>query len=147
MQKYSFNLNAMLLISATITGFGSSVMCPATRKWLTWTSHIYNQLLALLLYILLTRVDEIHAHTFLIHMHTSSFIMHSFSLTLNSYECIPLVLVFLDTLSLFVEVTHLPSLGYAKTVGRLTYCKRQQCNHCLYANKPCNPKCMGYSRK
>jgi hypothetical protein len=75
-------------------------------------------------------------HTFLIHVHSSSFIMHSFSLTVNNHKCIPFVHIHtmpsggllqpvairrpasLGCAKSIGEVTHLPSLGYAKTVGR-----------------------------
>jgi hypothetical protein len=45
----------------------------------------------------------------------------------------------LGMLSSQAQVTHLLSLGYAKTIGRSSYCKRQQCHQCLSANKPCIP--------
>jgi hypothetical protein len=63
-------------ISGTITCFVSAAVHPVTRKQLT-------NLLAVLLYVLSTRVGKIHAHASLIHVHSSGFLMHSFLLTLN----------------------------------------------------------------
>jgi hypothetical protein len=141
-----FNLNAMFFVNF----WHCYLLCFCGR--ISCNKKIVNfRLLAVLLYIFSARVDEIPAHTFLIHVHNSSFIMHSFSLTVNDRKCIPIVLIFgdsghstptpsalwwptvacwlcLGTLSSQVKVTHLPLLGYAKTVGRSSYHERQQCH-------------------
>jgi hypothetical protein len=69
-------------------------------------------LLAVLLYILSTRVGEIRAHAVLIRT-------LSFHLTLNDRKRITPA-----------------SLGYAKTAGRSSCSERQQYQQCLCANKP-----------
>jgi hypothetical protein len=53
-------------------------------------------LLAILLYILPTRVGKICAYAFLIHVHSSSFIRCSFSQTMYDHKHIPFVLMFGD---------------------------------------------------
>jgi hypothetical protein len=82
-------------------------------------------ILAVLLYVLFTRVSKICAHVFLIHVLSRSFIMRSFSLTLNNCRHIPFVVMFGDNRQKTPTHCHLmayygllASLGYADTVSR-----------------------------
>jgi hypothetical protein len=111
-------------------------------------------LLAVLLYILSTRVRKICAHVFLVHVYSGSCITRSFSLTVNDHKRIHFVLIFGDnghnTPHTMPSGSLLSSLGYVKfiggrytlafawvTAGRSSYSKRQQCHQYLSLNKPC----------
>jgi hypothetical protein len=60
------------------------------RACASWSNKITDfDLLAVLLYLLSTRVGEICAHTSLIYLHSSSFIARSFSLTVNYHKRTP----------------------------------------------------------
>jgi hypothetical protein len=149
-----FNLNAMFFINFQhyyMLYFCSPASC---NKIIVGFS-----LLHVLLYILSTRLSEIHAHVLLMHVHSSSFITCSFLLTVNDCERIPFLLMFRDNghntpytvpsggllwLTGFTWLlqghrqklcTSVCSLGYGEMVGRLSYNERQQHHQCLRANK------------
>jgi hypothetical protein len=79
-------------------------------------------LLAVLLYILSTRVGKLHAYVLLIHVHSSFVITHSFSLTVNDHRHIPLYSFFGDsrhnTPHTMLSGGLLASLVHTKFAGR-----------------------------
>jgi hypothetical protein len=90
--------------------------------------------LAVLLYILSTRVGDIHAHMFLIPVHSSFFIIHNFSLTMKDHKRVLFVVMFGDNgykaqhtmpSGDLLQLTALASLGYGKPVGRSSYRETQ----------------------
>jgi fatty-acid desaturase len=113
-------LNTYFLL---IAGTGTIYCMLCFHGYLLCNKIIVNfNFMALLLYILSTRVSEIHSHTFLIHAYSSHFIMRSFSLTVNNNKCILFVLIFGDdrhnTPHIVPSCSLLALFGCAKFIGR-----------------------------
>jgi hypothetical protein len=121
------------------------------RACASWSNKTVDfDLLAVLLHLFSTRVDEICARTSLIYVHSSSFVARSFSLTVNDRKLIPFLFSSRDnglrhqTPRLLATYCSLMALfGYPETAGRSSCSGTKQCHQRLCANKPRTSSLVG----